>query len=346
MPAKLNLLERIAFRLNIGPAPVLDYVGALGLRAACSAERLGVFALLRESPRTDDEIARALRMHPRGVTALLDALESVGYVARRGDRCALTPMAAKWTPRFRDGVAWFEWMAFDNWPDVEACLASAAPNGRPWQRDGAHEETAQESAYERAQGALSTARLMADEVVRHVPVARSARRVLDVGGGHALYAARLCRRHPELRVRVVDGDETALALARDVVREEGVAERVELCELELFAGELGGGYDGALVFNTLNMFEPERRVELLSRVGAALAPNGFVAILDQMRLPTRRGASRAVVDLTNLRLFDPSSRGAYGVTDLSWLERAGFRRPRTVSLLGAPWMGLLIARRA
>lgn len=341
MPVKLSLLERIAFRLNIGPAPVLDYVGALGLRAACSAERLGVFELLRGGSRSDADIAGRLDMDPRGVSTLLDALEAVGYVRRRNDRCELTRMAAKWTPRFRDGVAWFEGMAFDDWPDVEARLRGEA---RP--HDGVPEEGGEGSALARAMGALSNARLMADEVVRRLRIDGSTRRLLDVGGGHGLYSARLCQRHAGLTATVVDGDEVALELAGRVLAEEHVAERVQLCQADFFAGDLGSGYDGALLFNTLNLFEPDRRVELLARIGAAIGPNGFVAILDQMRLPSRQGAARAVADLTNLRLFDPASRGAFGVSDLGWLARAGMRHERTSTLMSAPWMGLLIVRRA
>jgi SAM-dependent methyltransferase len=339
MPVHPPVLERLAFTLNAAPAPVFDYIGALGLRAVCVAERLGVFATLEESPCSAAELAARLRANERGIRALLDALAAVGYLRRRGDRYAPTPMAARWIPRLRDGMGFFEWMAYEGWAGVEASLWGESPadgNGRPRRIDEVEELFG---------GMLSNARLAADEVPRRVRTGRSARRLLDVGSGHGLYSARFCALNPQLRATLVDRA-PELEQARAVLAQEGVADRAELRPGDFWTDDLGAGYDVVLLFNLLNAYPADQKVALLRRAADSLAPTGTVVVLDQMRSPALRGTARAIVELTNLRLFDPEQRDTYALAELrGWLAEAGLRPHRTGTLRSVPWMCFVAARR-
>jgi SAM-dependent methyltransferase len=250
-------------------------------------------------------------------------------------------MAAKWVPRFTQGVDFYEWMAGSGWDTLSQRLHGVAPadeSDRTW--------LAGENEDDSFDGVLGNARLAADEVARRVPVSRSPRRLLDVGGGHGVYAARFCHRHPGLRATVLD---TAPVLDRagKVLADEGVADRVERRAGDFWTDELGSGYDIVLLCNLLNAYPDDRKRELLSRAAAALAPGGRLVVHDQMRRAASAGTARAIVEPTNLRLFDPSWVGTYAMPELrAWLSEVGLQIVRAGPLMSVPWTALVIGGRS
>jgi hypothetical protein len=67
-----NLMERIAFRLNLAPVPpaeVLTYPAAA--RSVMAGVRLGLFAQLAQA--TAPELAHTLELTPNGTRLLLDS---------------------------------------------------------------------------------------------------------------------------------------------------------------------------------------------------------------------------------------------------------------------------------
>jgi hypothetical protein len=68
-------------------------------------------------------------------------------------------------------------------------------------------------------------------------------------------------------------------------------------------------------------------------------------VLDQMRRAATGGTARAIVELTNLRLYDPARGGTYAMPDLiDWLKTCGLEIVRARPLMSVPWMGLVVAR--
>jgi hypothetical protein len=101
-----------------------------------------------------------------------------------------------------------------------------------------------------------------------------------------------------------------------------------------------------LLCNLLNAYPDGRKRELLARADAALAPGGRLVVVDQMRRAAGGGTARAIVELTNLRLFDPARGGTYAMPDLiDWLAMSGLEIVRARPLMSVPWMGLVVATR-
>jgi len=61
----------------------------------------------------------------------------------------------------------------------------------------------------------------------------------------------------------------------------------------MFSADLGGPYDGALVFGILHHLPGERALALLSRVRAAMKPGGTLAVLDMFRADAQRQRASA-----------------------------------------------------
>ena len=162
-------------------------------------------------------------------------------------------------------------------------------------------------------------------------------RVLDLGGGHALYSIALLEKYPELSITVQDLPEV-IPVARQNAGAYGVEERLEFRGADFIEEALGTGYDVVLCFNILS--GKERTAIILPKVLQALKPGGRVLLKTRFEDCEERLEDM----LDKLRWF---SFGRNFVDSSShWLEtldNMGFQRNRVLARLGSS--GLLEGRK-
>lgn len=340
MPIQPDFIERAAFRLNLAPGVLLDFLGAQAFRSVCAAVELGLFEALASGPRSASEVAERVRASERGVGLLLDALEALGYVQSRGGRYAATPMARKWLMQsFARGIPFFESMVFERWEHLVETIRRGAPvaSGFEW-LDGHPERW---EAYEEAM--LVIAQTAAPEIVAKTSIPRAARRLLDVGGGHGLYAIELCRKHKDLSAAVFDLS-PALEIARRTIAAEHMLDRVSTIEGDLQRDDFGSDYDVVLLFNILHCFRADENADLLRKIGRATTPGGTVAVLEQTADRTGGAAGHALARLQALTFFNDLGQRTYASAEIrAWLEAAGFRGWKRRTLRRLPGFTLLTA---
>jgi SAM-dependent methyltransferase len=329
MPVEPNALERLyLLRLNRGPAPILDLFGAGALQAVTLALDLGVFEALDEGALPTGELAARVDADPDGLHALLRFLEAEGYVAEDGGAYRTTAMTRTWLTE-RSSTNMGPWLTF--WRDQVLPfwgehLESAVREGEPpetlyeWLGDDAERwATAQ-------RGFRAAASVLADEVAANVDVPDRPARLLDVGGGHGLYAVELCRLHPNLRATVFDHP-AALDVARETITNAGVGDRVSVEGGDYWSDDLGDGYDLALAFNVIHAHDGPENARLFERIADALAPGGRIAVLDQLSGSTRFSAvGRAGLGFVGLTYLTTLGAQIHDAEDVAgWLREAGFR---------------------
>lgn len=344
MPIEPNFLERlILLRLNQGPGIFLDILSAGAFQAVLAALRLGVFEALREGPQSGPAIAQALASDERGMTALLGALEALGYLRLKDGRYSNTPLTTKWllrdAPRsLAHGLEFWGLLIFDLWSD----LATSVREGQP--RTRFYEQWLDErpGAWRAFQEFMATgAQSMAREIVERVPLPATARRLLDVAGGHGLYSVAFCRCYPQLEATVFDL-EGAVAAAREFIAEEQMAGQVTTATGDLLADDLGAGYDVVLLFNILHTYQPDQNRALLGKVARSLNPGGMVIILEQLASEGSGSFGRAFTRLSDLNFFHQVGGRSYSVDELAGLLRdAGLRKPRSLMLRSLPGNGVV-----
>src|SRR5208337_3145555 len=97
MPIHLNIFERMGLlRLNLGPGPMTDLLGLLACKAALAGLRLGIFESLSRKSEGTDELSVGIGADKTGISLLLNALESLGYLKARRGKWLITPMTKKW----------------------------------------------------------------------------------------------------------------------------------------------------------------------------------------------------------------------------------------------------------
>lgn len=324
----------MALRLNAVPMPAgYAMFGMTAGRIVGAAQRLGVLPRLVTAPASTAELAQALDLAPEGTRLLCENLAGIGVLQRRGERYEVHRRMRKWLdPASSTYIGtWLEHSAsyWEWYGDLERSV-----------RDGhsveIHGEPAEDHEYWRIyiEGQFEIARLSAGEVARAIKLPGQPRRLLDVAGAHGWFAAQVCRRHDGLRATVLDLPGSA-RVGREIAAREGVQNLVEHRDGDMFESDLGGPYDGALVFDILHHLSAEQAERLLGRVREALRPGATIAILDMFRAPGEVQTGSAAM----LGLFFHLTSGA----DLPSPERladqlaaAGFDRPRRTRIRRIP----------
>jgi hypothetical protein len=329
MPLRLGPDEREAlFETHQGPAPMLDLLGAAALRMAAAAARLGVFQALSEAPADGPALAGRVGADPRGLGLLLEALRAHGYVERGEDgRWSNTAASGRWlvrngTPGFTDTLEFWDALLFGLWPTLERSLVE----GRPpvdWYR-WLEENPRVLRSFQGMLGGM--ARRAGPAIAEAAALPAGARRLLDVGGSHALYSAAFCRANPELAATVLDFP-GAVAIGRENAAAEGLEGRISFREADFLSGPLGEGYDAVLLCRIVHGLDAETNRALLGRAFEALVPGGVVLVVEEYD-PERRpsgAVSDAFMQTFSLNMYHLQGAQSYPTEEISaWLRHAGF----------------------
>lgn len=330
-----NVAESLALGAGVVPEPVV--LGAWGLwasRLLLVAAKLGVFDALVDGPGTAAELAPRLAVSEEGLERLLRALNGLGYLHRRRGAYRLSKVAQRWLTSsakssMRDALLFIEELW--NW---STHLEEAVRTGRGVRL---HDEgVMSEASWGRYMRGLATfAQPAGKEVVRRLSLGRPPRRLLDVGGGHGLYAAAFCHKYPELSAEVLDLP-SATAHGRQIVRDAGMATQVTFRDGDLRTADWGAGYDVVLLFNVLHNSTADEARQALSKAQQALAPGGVVAI-QEAEYRAGDGNLSFTAGFGELFFFMVSGARTWPEQTLrGWLTEAGFEGVTTQRLWMAP----------
>lgn len=329
MPLQLKAAEQESmFETCQAPAPMLDLLGAAAFRMAAAAARLGVFQALAEGPAEAAPLAGRVGADARGLAVLLEALRGHGYV-RRDDagRWSNSPMAARWLVRgetagFTDILEFWDSLLFGLWPTLERSLVEGRPP-TDWYR-WLEEHPRVLRSFQGMLGGM--ARRAGPAIAAAAELPAGARRLLDVGGSHALYSVAFCRAYPELAATVLDFP-GAVAIGRENAAAEGMNGRVEFREADFLREPLGEGYDAVLLCRIVHGLDAAGNVALLRAAREALVPGGRVLVVEEHD-PDRAPAdpvSDAFVQTFSLNMYHLQGAQSYPTEEIAgWLRQAGF----------------------
>ncbi|CAL9647454.1 L-tyrosine C(3)-methyltransferase [Streptomyces sp. enrichment culture] len=168
-------------------------------------------------------------------------------------------------------------------------------------------------------------------------------RVLDVGGGDGVNAIALAEANRGVSFTVFDLP-GAGAIAREKIREHGLAGRIGVAEGDMFADPFPAGHDCLLFANQLVIWSPGQNRTLLRKAYEALPDGGRVLIFSAMSDETGDGPLYAALDNVYFATLPTGSSMIYHWAQYEqWLTDAGFSE--VVRLPGKTWTphGLIVA---
>jgi len=308
------------------PNPALIMKLALAYRSSMAlfaAAALDLFTPLSNGPMSADAVAGLCGTEPEPTRMLLDACAAEGLLARSGDLFAITPIADAYLVKGRPAyIAHGLKFAEDLYP-AWGRLADTVRTGRPaiphdtmLGEDKAKTRAFVYAMHERARGISA--------VLPHNVDFSGRRRLLDVGGGPGTYSIVVVRQTPGLTSTVLDLP-GVLEFTREIVSENGFADRIELMSGDYHSASFGSGYDAALLSGIMHREKPAMCQRLLQKTFDAMVPGGMAVVSDVFfDNDDKNSPPFATYFALNMMLMAEHG-SAHAKTEMSaWMKAAGF----------------------
>lgn len=329
------------------PAALLQLIVGRWVSAAVGvAARLGVADELEPGPQAPEAIAASVGADVATLRRLLRALASVGVFAEDADgRYQNTPLSKQLqtgpTSLRSFAVMMGHPAVTAAWDDL---LAAVRTGTSPFERvNGAplFEYCQGDATLGDAFNAAMTARsaMEIDPILAAFDFA-GPRTLVDVGGGHGLFLARVLACNPEQRGVLLDLP-GVVAGAPPVLEAAGVAARVDVVAGDFFDG-IPGGADGYVLKRILHDWSDDAAARLLRHVHAAAPVDARLFVLDAVIEPGNAPDFAKLLDLQML-VFTSGGRERTRAEWNALLSGAGFALEREIST-AAP-ISILEARR-
>jgi len=191
---------------------------------------------------------------------------------------------------------------------------------------GAAERGRETQEYSRLMAASQ--RYVADQVLAAFSF-RGVQRLLDIGGGHGAFAARVGGAYPRLSVGVFDLPEVA-GSARAMLEDALGAQRISVHGGNFFEDTIPQGYDMVSLVRILHDHDDEPAARLLANIRASLEPGQRLLIAEPMaRIPGAEPMGEAFFGFYLWAMGSGRARSPAEITAM--LKAAGFAKARLIT---------------
>jgi hypothetical protein len=315
-------------------AQLLEMIFGFALsRSIAVAAQFRIADLLKDGPKSADELALAIGAHPRSLYRLLRALASAGIFAEEADgRFSLTPLAELLRSDAPESLRAFAAMMadeknFEVWADLPYSIQNGAPVaphkfGVTWfEWLGQHPVKAKE--FHDAMTSLSAGAVAA---VMQSYDFTGINKLVDVGGGHGLLLASVLAKHQNMKGILYDAP-AVVAGAKDLLVAHGVADRCETVGGDFLKSVPAGG-DAYILKHIIHDWSDEDCLTILSHCREGMKVGDKVLIVE-MVIPERNvPAFSKLLDLEMLLFLTGCERTEEEYRAL--LDAAGFELTRIV----------------
>jgi len=310
--------------------------GYMPSRCILTALELDIFTAVGEGANAE-QIGARIHANARAVGMLLNALVSLGLLAKSGDNYENTPESARFfvqgsKDNHRNGLLhtaniWHRWSTLTD----AVCRGTHIPIDRDHTPEWTHSFIA---------GMQRNAKDRAPHVVKALG-ATGVRRILDLGGGSGAYSIAFAKACPEVRCEILDVPEV-VPLAAEYVGKAGASAQVSLRAGDMLHDDFGSGYDLIMLNAICHMFSEEENRNIFCRAHQALAPNGRLAVQDFILNPDKTGPQHAALFSLNM-LVSTDGGASYSEPEYTgWMKDAGFTDVCRINLPGPS--GLIVGR--
>jgi hypothetical protein len=284
-------------------------MGYLVTASLTAVAKLRIADMLRDGPRSLEELAKLSETHPRSLHRALRALASLGIFSEdEQGRFGLTPLAQPLRTdvpgSMRDGLLMLAHPAF--W-DAAGEMLYTLRTGKNALEHNLGEMFFDYLARHREAAELFDNGVTGFTALENAPIASAydfsgCQRVVDVGGGHGGFIAEVLKRNPSLKGTLFDLQ--YVLKGSTLLRDEGVADRCDTVVGDFFKS-LPAGADAYLVKRVLHDWDDAECVSIMKSVRRALPAHGRVLAIDVVISPGNEPSPGKIIDLLMLS----SSRG-------------------------------------
>ena len=312
--------------------------GFMTSQAIAVAAKLGIADLLKQEPRTAEELANATKAHAPSLNRLLRMLTSVGIFAEdangRFQQTPLSQLLRSDHPRSARAFAIMSGseLLWRPWGELHAAVMS----GR-----SAFEHVFGASLFEYLAahpgdaevfnaGMTSASVNDAAAVVAAYDFSRFDR-VVDVGGGHGALLRAILSANPKLRG--VLADRPTVVAGAEALRTGAMADRCEFTGVDFFSS-VPGGADAYIMRWIIHDWNDEDSLKILRNCRGAIRRDGTLLIVDSVLKPPNEPDPGKLMD-SNMLVMVPGGRERTEAEFAALLRQAGFSLTRLIPTAGA-----------
>ena len=305
-------------------------------RCLLTALELDIFTAVGDGANAE-QVGGKINANARGAGMLLNALVSLGLMAKNGDDYKNTQESARFfvqgsKDNHRDGLLhianiWQRWSTLTEAVRRGTRVSLDPASDGSLKTDWTHNfiTAMQRNAKDRAP--LVVKAIGADGSHTNV------RRILDLGGGSGAYSIAFAKAQPGVECEILDVPEV-VPLTAEYVRQAGVSAQVKLRPGDMLRDDFGSGYDVIMLNAICHMFSEEQNLDIFRRAWQSLAPNGRLVVQDFILNPDKTGPQHAALFSLNMLVGTDAGASHSEAEYARWMKTAGFAEVRRINLPG------------
>ncbi len=281
-------------------------------RIILTANNLRIFDILEGKGKSSQTVAKAASADARATGLLLNSLVAIGLLEMKGERYHNAAVASRYLVKGRPGyqgdILRHYDILWENWSGLDAAIKT----GRPQRRSSEHESF--------ILGMHNIALLRVKKVIGGLDF-KGVKTVLDLGGGPGTYSMGFARK--KIEATLFDLPQT-LKIAKRLIRDSGLGDRVRLHAGDFTIDELGGPYDMIFISQILHAFGEGECISMLRKCRGSLRKGGRIVIQEFYLDETKTGPVQGALFAINMLVNTPAGRTYTPAEMTSWLKKAGF----------------------
>jgi O-methyltransferase domain/Dimerisation domain len=304
-------------------------------QAVYVAAKLGIADLLKEGPRSCDDLAKATGTHLSSLCRLMSTLASLGvFVAEEDNRFRPTPLGRALQSgvpgSMRAMVLTLGEEHYQAWGNLLHSVSTGKPAFDHVYKMGLFQYFTQNAAASQTfnEGMADVTALVSFAVVMAYDFSGIST-IVDVGGGHGALIRTILMANRKLKGILFDAA-PAIEEAKKCVNGDGFAERCQIVSGDFFQS-VPRGSDAYILKNILHDWDDERCVTILKNCQGAMAENGRVLLVETVIAPASGHSFDRLLDLNMLVISGGRERSEAEYRAL--FDAAGLRLTKIVPTL-------------
>jgi hypothetical protein len=255
-----------------GPEAIVEVaMGFMASKHFFVANEIGLFTALADGPATLEQVAERADVPARTLRIVADAMVALGFLEReenayRNGAAADAFLSGRGQMNMAPMLRFLNAISYPGWVGLERAVRTDGP---VWEALTDEQQAIFSEGVEAITAGAAHALADAYDFGRH-------QRLLDIGGGTGSFLVAILSAHTALEGTLFELAEVA-EIAKRKLAASPVADRVSVTTGSAFEDELPGGHDAVLLANLVHYFLPERNIELVRRVRAAVEPRRAAA---------------------------------------------------------------------
>ncbi len=290
-----------------------------------TANRLRLFDALGGRAMTARVLATELGLDRRALVIVLDALTALGLLLKQKNhyRCMarVKELLVTGGARYKGNILDHRFNVLERWMDLPRVVKRGGPAKLMRSR------RSQREWREFILGMEDVANESLDPFLEAMDL-KGRNRLIDLGGGPGTYTIALCRKHKRLEAVLFDLPEP-VSIARKRIREAGLDGRIKTAAGDYLTGDIGSGFDAALLSHIIHSLSGEEFLILARKVFRALDEGGIIAVREFRLDENRTNPIESALFAVNM-LVSTEGGNCYTPSEIKkTLGRAGFVKLHT-----------------